>query len=136
MDEEANNNSGGEERWFIDLNWYQKNRRSFPAMAQRCLCSKCRKKLKVDEGEAVADKLLAAIRDCCSMKPEFITGDLPVMESIFRILLAGGNEPASVAEIGERLRSRRQSVPASTVLPMLTRLLKNDWYYGLSLYQD
>ena len=78
-----------EERWFIDLDWYQSSRRSFSALAQRCLCDKCRKNLKTDGGEIPADKLLATIKDCCSKQPDFIVSELPILESVFRILLKG-----------------------------------------------
>ena len=47
-------------RWFIDLGWYQQSNRSFLAMAQSCLCSKCREKLKED---ASADDLVVTIKD-------------------------------------------------------------------------
>ncbi len=32
--------------WFIDLDWCQQANRSFSALAQGCLCSKCRERLK------------------------------------------------------------------------------------------
>ncbi len=135
-EEEKNGNEEISELWHINLDWYQENRRSFHALAQRCLCDKCRKKLKVDEGEVTPGKLISAIKDCCSEQPEFITGELPVMESMFRVILAGGNKPLDIIQIGEGLRKWRGGSPGSTQGQMLARLLRNDRHYGLSLFED
>jgi hypothetical protein len=134
-EEEKNSNEEVIELWHINLDWYQENSRSFQALAQRCLCDKCRKKLKADEGKVTPGKLISAIKDCCSQQPEFITSELPVMESIFRVMLAGGNEPLDITQIGESLRRWRGGSPGSTPGETLTRLLHNDRYYGLNLYE-
>ncbi|MFC1920271.1 hypothetical protein ACFLYQ_00935 [Chloroflexota bacterium] len=135
MNEEATDNNGDEERWYIDMDWYQENRRSFSALAQPCLCAKCRKKLKADEGEVAPNKLLSAIKDCCSKQSGFITTDLPVTESIFRALLAGGNEPVEIVELGERLKGWRGGSSGSASRTILSRLLMHDQYYGFTRYQ-
>ena len=125
-----------EERWFIDLDWYQSSRRSFSALAQRCLCDKCLKNLKTDEGEIPADKLLATIKDCCSKQPDFIGSELPILESVFRILLTNGNQPVSMSELGEKLSEWRGGYPSSNAGAKLSRHLASDSYYGLRQYQD
>jgi len=114
-------------RWFINLDWYQSNNRSFFTLAQNCLCPKCRQQLKVEEGEIAAADLLKAIKNCCSREPGFITGGLPILESIFRLFLANGNQPLDLEELGEQLSERR----GRTSVEMLSRLLGSDRYYGL-----
>ena len=115
-------------RWFIDLNWYQQSNRSFLAMAQRCLCPKCWGKLKEDTS---ATDLVATVKDCCSKAPGFITRELPVLESIFRLFLANGNQPLDEEELGKQLSEWRGN--AYHISPQaLSRLLKSDRYYGLS----
>ncbi|TET17943.1 MAG: hypothetical protein E3J75_01200, partial [Dehalococcoidia bacterium] len=64
--------------WFIDLDWYKQNNRSFLALAQHCLCPKCRERLQ-EAGISAAD-LLTTIKDCCSKTPDFITGKFPILE--------------------------------------------------------
>lgn len=113
--------------WFIDLDWYQKSHRSFLAMAQSCLCAKCRDKLK---GDAPAAELVATIKDCCSRTPGFISRELPVLESIFRLLLANGNQPLDLEELGRQLSEWRGNT-YRTSPQVLSRLLKSDHYYGL-----
>ncbi len=134
MSEEANDELDGE-RWFIDLDWYQANKRSFSAIAQHCLCDKCRQDLKTDGGEIPADKLLATIKDCCSKQPDFIIAELPILESVFRILLTNGNRPVSMKELGEKLSEWRGGYPSSNAGEKLSRLLASDSFYGLRRYQ-
>lgn len=115
-------------RWFIDLDWYQQSNRSFAALAQNCLCPKCQKRLK--EGEISPEDLVSTIKDCCSQNPDFITDNLPILERIFRLFLANGNQPLDLEELGEQLRERHGGIyPIST--KVLFRLLGSDQYYGL-----
>ena len=114
--------------WFINLDWFQQNDRSFSALAQGCLCPKCQKRLK---GEISATDLLTTIKDCCSKTPGFITGELPILASIFRLFLANGNQPLDLDEMERQLRDWRGGDTYRTSTEILSRLLKNDQYYGL-----
>jgi len=123
-------------RWCIELDWYQLNRRSFITLAQECLCPACRERLKVDEGGASQADVLAAIKDCCSKTEGFITGELPIMESVFRLLLANGNKPMDLEEIGSQLSERRGGDATRTSVEVLSRILGNDRYYGLRQVEE
>jgi len=117
--------------WFIDFDWYQLNNRSFFIVARNCLCLKCRERLKVEEEEIAAADLLTTIKDCCSKEPEFITGEFPILESIFRLFLANGNQPLDLVELGEQLSEWRGGDTYRTSVEILSRLLESDQYYGL-----
>ncbi len=119
------------QRWSIDLDWYQLNNRSFSTLAGECLCPKCRKRLEVEEREIPAADLLAAIKDCCSEEPGFITGELPILESIFRLFLANDNQPLDLEELSKQLSEQRGGSPYRTSIEVLSRLLDSDQYYGL-----
>lgn len=131
MDKEDISNSQSEPRWFIDVDWYQPNNRSFSTLAQGRLCPKCWKRLKVDKGEIPAADLLSNIGDCCSKTPDFITGDLPVVESVFRLFLANGNQPLGLEELQRQLGERRGGDIYRTPVEILPRLLASDQYYGI-----
>lgn len=118
-------------RWVIDLEWYQRNKRSLFTLAQGCLCPKCRQRLKAVEGEIPADEVLSAIRDCCSKAPGFITHQLPILESIFRLFLATDNQPLDLEEMGKQLSQWRGGDTYCTSAEILSRLLESDQYYGL-----
>ena len=119
--------------WFIDLDWYQQNNRSFFDMARGHLCPKCGERL---EGEISADELLTTIKDCCSKTPGFITDKLPILESIFRLFLANGNHPLDVEELGEQLSEWRGGDAYRTSAEVLSPLLKDEQYYGIRQVKD
>ena len=121
-------------RWFIDLDWYQQNNRSFFAMAQGCLCPECREQMKV--GEISSADLLSTIKNCCSKTPGFITGELPILECVFRLFLANGNQPLNLEELGRQLSERRGGDTYRTSAEILPRLLESDQYYGLRQVAD
>ncbi len=122
--------------WFIDLDWYQQNNRSLSALSKSYLCPKCTKQLRAEEKEISVDKLLPAIKDCCSHEPGFITDQLPIMESAFRFFLANGNQPLDLEELSKQLSERRGGDTYRTSAEILTRLLENDQYYGLRQAKD
>jgi len=115
-------------RWSIDLDWHQQSNRSFLALAQGCLCPKCQERLK---GEISAADYLTAIKDCCSKTPNFITGELPILESVFRLFLANGNQALDLEELGKQLSEWRGGDTYRTSVEILSRLLSSDQYYGL-----
>jgi hypothetical protein len=120
-------------RWFIDLDWLERNNRSFAVLARSCLCHACHQRFW-GGGEAIsAAGIISSVKGCCSQSPEFITGRLPVLESVFRLLLANGNQPLGLAELEKRLAERRGDAPHRTPTESLVRLLENDSYYGLRL---
>jgi len=116
-------------RWFIDLDWYQQSSRSFLTLAKHCLCPECRKRLK--EKEVSPEDLVSAIKDCCSQAKDFIADNLPILERIFRLFLANGNQPLDLEELGEQLRKWRGEGVYPTSPEVLSRLLESDQYYGL-----
>ena len=125
-----------EARWAIDLNWLKSNNRSFSVLARDSLCTKCRKKLKTGSIESKAANLLKAIQNCCSKSPGFIIPGLPIQESIFRVFLADGNKPLTLEELSAQLNQKRGINVYYTSATTLSRLLKNDQYYGIKPVSD
>ena len=128
MNKEDTSTNQVSQRWFIDLDWHQQSNRSFFALAQGCLCPKCQEWLK---GEISAADLLTTIKDCCSKTPDFITGSLPILESVFRLFLANGNQPLDLEELGRQLSEWRGGDTYRTSAEILSRLLASDQHYGL-----
>jgi hypothetical protein len=119
------------EHWFINLDWFPQNSRSFPALAGRCLCSACYQRLMASPAEVAVSDLLGAISSCCSKKAGFIHDNLPIMESVFRLFLANKNRPLDLEELSRGLNERRGGAVYRTSPEALSRLLKSDRYYGL-----
>ena len=122
--------------WFIDLGWYQRNNRSISTLIQSYLCHNCAEQLSKEGKENSVDALLSAIKDCCSHVPDFITDQSPIMESVFRLFLANGNQPLDLEELGRQLGEQRGGDVYRTSAEILSRLLKNDHYYGLQEVKD
>jgi hypothetical protein len=126
---ESLNTEAAAPRWFVDLDWYRQNARSFAALAQGCLCPRCRERL--ERGEISEAELTANIKDCCSRLPGFIAGELSILASVFRLLLAGGNEPLELAELSRRLSEQLGGESYRTSVEVLSRLLEDERYYGI-----
>lgn len=116
-------------RWFVDLDWYRENARSFTTLAQGCLCPRCRGRL--EKGRLSEAEIPANIRGCCSQSPGFITGELTILASVFRLLLAGGNEPLELTELSRRLGERLGEESYRASVEVLSRLLEDERYYGI-----
>ncbi len=127
---ESMSNEQPTSRWFIDLDWLEQHHRSFLVLAQGCLCPACRERLEGSEKEISAADLLSTIKDCCSKAPGFITDRSPVLESIFRLLLASDNRPLDLEKLGKKL-AEWQGGGRRTPPEVLSRLLESDYYYGL-----
>jgi hypothetical protein len=122
--------------WAIDLYWFEQNNRSISALIQDYLCPKCAKKLSAKGKESSPDAFISAIKDCCSRAPEFINDRLPILESIFRLFIANGNQPLDLEELGKQICELRGGDSYRTSPENLSRLLKNDRYYGLQEVQS
>jgi len=108
------------------LNWYKDNNRSFSAFVSSRLCRKHQQNQK-----ATPSEVFSALRKCCSKDDKFLTGNLPLLEGVFRLILCRSNEPISLDEITQKLSELRgMSVDGN----MLKRLLVSDEFYGLRLY--
>ena len=118
-------------RWAIALDWFQQSNRSITALIRDYLCPKCAKQFNSEGKTNSPDALMSAIQNCCSHTPDFINDRLPITESIFRVFLANGNQPVSLEELGKQLSELRGGDPYRTSPETLSRLLKNDRYYGL-----
>jgi hypothetical protein len=119
--------------WSINLGWYQQNNRSLAILAQSCLCPKCRKKLGKETSPA---ELMITIKDCCSKTQDFINGKQPILESMFRLFLANGNQPLGFEELRKRLSELRAGDTYHTSAEIFSRMLKDEQYYGLRRVQE
>lgn len=142
-----------EVRYFVDPQWYDQRGLAFNVVAQGRLCTSCAAKLGtfVEERYPIIDPKtkrvtfdyrrvpyasnpLPIIRDCCSRARDYITAETPLMEAIFRVFLANGNQPMTVGAIREHLLTYLPEMAAlrSDFPPeLLERLIRADNAYGL-----
>jgi len=116
-------------KFHIDLDWWKKQNRDIRIFLRQSLCEECRQaygdvehlgevdSVDPETAEVVReDALWSTLRSCCSTKPDYITPNTPIIDSIFLTFAANGNQPLSPQELYERLDRR----PAATILRMLT----------------
>ena len=63
--------------------------------------------------------------------PGFITSKLPILESVFRLFIANGNQPLDLEELGKQLSEQFGGYTHHASAEILSRLLSHDQYYGL-----
>lgn len=117
-------------KFHIDFSWWEKQNKDIRVFMRELLCPESREAAAaapdrqmvdmVDPETAEVtqvDALWEAIRACCSHKPDYLAPDTPILDSIFRVFLANGNQPLSILELHERLDKR----PPDVILRILTR---------------
>ncbi|MBI2906108.1 MAG: hypothetical protein HYX92_00485 [Chloroflexi bacterium] len=138
--------------YHIDLSWFERANRSFSMLAQARMCEACREKLGTEEevNEPVVDKKrgkvvfkkkkvafgsnpFVVIRDCCSKARDYIRADQPLLEIVFRLLLASANQPLSAERLHEQLIEWLGSALGTRDVPTakLQRVLDADRFYGI-----
>ncbi|MHB1005240.1 MAG: hypothetical protein ACYC3S_06295 [Chloroflexota bacterium] len=139
-------------KYYIDTNWYDESDRSFRVVAEKRFCAGCQSKVGTEVQERVptidpktgrvvyevrsvpyGSNPIAVIRSCCAKERGYITADMPVLESVFRIFLMNGNQPTELETVREELA---QWFPLTVKshgysADLLRRLIGADTYYGL-----
>lgn len=115
--------------YFIDQQWLEENHRFFQKLAETRLCQGCRWKL---EDDPEMDRL-QAIRECCSQADDFLPPGLPLLEAVFRLCLAAGNEPQPLDQLYRKVQEwlTRNGDLRLVSLNTLKRMLDSDCYYGI-----
>ena len=124
-------------KFHIDFAWWDKQNKDIRVFMRDLLCPESRAAVEasppsqlidvVDTETAEVsqlDPVWEAIRACCSQRPDYITADSPLLDSIFRTFLANGNKPLSVLELHQRLDKK----PPEIILRLLT---KGQVYMGI-----
>jgi len=145
----------GPARFFIDLSWYEQNGRSFCAMAQGRFCPSCQGKVGTRTEERLqtvekktnrvvyevrevgfGDQPMAVIRGCCSKQRNYITPETPVLESVYRVFLTNGNQPATLERVREQLGEwiSLRNRPHGFAPELIERLIRHDTRYGLRTF--
>lgn len=115
-------------RFHIDFNWWENNDRDWRIYLRSNLCPEHQKLFSSSQGSDVMDWIdpqTAEVRRVdglqhilishCARQPGFITDRTALVDAVFRIFLANGNNPLSCVELSERLGK-----PAETILRTLT----------------
>jgi len=111
----------------IDFDWWEQNDSDWHVFLRSLLCPEHQQALAdVQEGALIdwvdprtaevqqVDGIQHALMTHCALQPDFVDPHTAVVEAVFRLFLANGNQPMSAAELGKRLNR-----PAETILRTL-----------------
>lgn len=101
----------------IDFDWWQQHDRDWRLFLRRLLCPEHQHLVPEDQGDEALfdwvdpdtaevfrmDQMQYYITTHCARRPEFLSGRYPLIEKVFRLLLAHGNTPMTPREIAEHL---------------------------------
>ncbi len=138
-------------RYYIDEKWFTIHNKSFRTVAQTRMCPQCRKKLGTEVQERVptvdgrgrvvyemrsvpfASNPLSEIRKHCSKEGGYLTSETPILEALFRVFLANGNQPVDLDAVRDQLNAYTTASerPRAYNTELLQRLLRSENSYGL-----
>ncbi len=129
-------------RFYIDMNWWEEQGRDIRVYLRDLLCDDCGgalQSLPADQmidsvdpetGEVrQVDPLWDSLLTCCSKKPGFIDEQMPIVDGIFRVFVANGNQPLSIRELHEYIGRRTPEV-------ILRTLTAGEVYLGIKPYRE
>jgi hypothetical protein len=103
-------------RFHIDFDWWSQSDRDWRVYLQSMLCPEHQEAFSDYHDDATVDWVdpqTAEVQQVdglqhilithCAKEPDFITKKTALVDAVFRIFLANGNDPLSPAELGERL---------------------------------
>ena len=125
--------------YFIDPATAEESQRSLSVLVSSRQCYMCQQGLPEDEIVALApQEIIDQISAHCSQGQDFLLPDTPMKEAVFRVLLAGGNEPMDAQAIGMALSEKwaMTPFPRDTSPRVIRRLLDNSAYYCIAPVPD
>lgn len=111
----------------IDFDWWMKNDNNWRVYLHDCLCSEHQAAYSnYEESEMVdwvdpntaevqsVDGLQHILMTHCAKQPDFLNNTSSLVDAVFRVLLADGNQPLTPKELAEKVNR-----PAETILRTL-----------------
>jgi hypothetical protein len=128
-------------KFHIDYDWWDRESRALRVYLQSHLCPEHQATFTSYEDEELVDSvdsetgevqkvdgLQYALRTHCMRQPDFLTAHTSLVDAVFRVFLANGNQPLSPEELAERINRPGQS------LTILRTLSGQRVYKGLRPY--
>lgn len=117
-------------KFHIDFDWWERESREFRVYLTSHLCPAHQAAFADYAGADVIDAIdpetaevrkedgiQHTLRTHCSQLPDFITPHTSLVDAVFRVFIANGNQPLSPEELAERIRKPGQ---ANTILRTLS----------------
>lgn len=126
-------------KYFIDPVKAEATGRSLPVLVASRQCYMCQQGID-DEVAIVSDPqdFIDQIFAHCSQAPDFLLPDTPLKETIFRVLLAHGNEPMNAEQISAFVGQKwaMTQFPRNTSPEVIQMLLDSSDFYCIGPVPD
>jgi hypothetical protein len=109
-------------KFHIDFDWWERESREFRVYLTSHLCPEHQEAYADYAGEDVIDVVDVetgevrqedgvqhTLRTHCSQLPDFITSHTSLVDAVFRVFIANGNQPLSPEELAERIKRPGQA---------------------------
>ena len=123
-------------RYYVDVDEDANEQRSVKAMIADRRCTVCRQGDTTESVMAAKTKdLVKRIADQCLDAEDFLLPDTPLMEGIFRVILAGGNKPKTAEQVSEDLSKRwaMSAYPRDLSPAVIKRVLDYSGTYSIAV---
>lgn len=139
------------EEYVIDPTWYERAGLSWDLALKDRLCNDARSgdapnetrravrgagtgvRFQRQAGKDYSSDPIAAIKDLCADSADYRDAALPLKEIVFRLLLAGGNEPATVLSLYDGVMEWVKGGDGRVITPeVVQRVLSTDRDYGFT----
>ena len=126
-------------KYFIDPAKAEDTGRSLPILVASRQCYMCQQ--GIDDEIAIASDpqdFIDQILGHCSQAPDFLLPDTPLKETIFRVLLAHGNEPMDPEQISAFIGQKwaMTQFPRNTSPEVIQLLLESSEFYCIGPVPD
>ena len=122
-------------RYFVDLEAASNRGRSMSVLIAERRCYACRQEDSEESLETSDPKdYIARISKQCTDTSDYLLPDTPLKEAIFRVILAGKNEPVSAEEVSEALSTRwAMTANSRDITPgVISKLLEHSESYSIA----
>ena len=126
-------------RYVIDLEGASARDRALGMLVASRRCYACQQ--EDDQQPSVSSDVkpyMDRIAKHCGQESDYLTPDTPLKEAIFRVLLAGGNQPLKAEEIGQILADKwaMTSYPRNTSSVVIQRLMDHSESYCIVMLPE
>ncbi len=118
----------------IDFAWWEQNDSDWHVFLRSLLCAEHQQSLsEVQEGGLIdwVDPLTAEVQQVdgiqhalmthCALQPDFVDPHTAMVEAVFRLFLASGNQPMNAVDLGKRLNKSPETILRTLAGPRVYR---------------
>ena len=126
-------------RFLVDVEGANLINRSLPLMISSRRCYTCKQADDEEPSQSAGVKpYLKRIADHCQETSDYLLGDTPLKEAIFRVILGGGNRPMNAEQISQILTEKwaLNPYPRDVSTNRIQKLLEHSEYYCIARVPD